>query len=100
MSESTAACGRCWTKACWKRFEDCWKRATAPELKPMQAVGYKQMAAHLLGACPLASAISEMERATRQYAKRQLTWFKGDPEFRWFQAEDREGIWEWIQRSG
>jgi tRNA dimethylallyltransferase len=76
------------------------EKGYAPELKPMQAVGYKQMAAHLRGACPLASAISEMERATRQYAKRQLTWFKGDPEFRWFRAEDRAGILEWIERSG
>ena len=71
-----------------------------PELKSMQAVGYKQMAAHLLGDCPLSAAISAMERATRQYAKRQLTWFKGDPEFRWFPANDKDGILEWIQKSG
>lgn len=68
-----------------------------PELKSMQAVGYKQMVSHLLGACPLASAVSAMERATRHYAKRQLTWFKSDPEFRWFPAEDRQGILEWIR---
>jgi tRNA dimethylallyltransferase len=76
------------------------ERGYGPELKSMQSVGYKQMAAHLLGSCPLDSAISQMQQATRRYAKRQLTWFKGDPEFRWFQADDREGIWEWIQKSG
>jgi tRNA dimethylallyltransferase len=77
-----------------------WDRGYGPELKPMQSVGYKQMAAHLLGTCPLDLAISQMQQATRRYAKRQLTWFKGDPEFRRFQAEDREGIWEWIQKCG
>ncbi len=70
-----------------------------PELKSMQAVGYKQLAAHLLGACPLASAVTDMERATRHYAKRQLTWFRGDPEFRWMQADDRQGILEWLNRT-
>jgi len=70
-----------------------------PELKSMHAVGYKQLAAHLLGACPLASAVSDMERATRHYARRQLTWFRGDPEFRWVQADDRQGILEWLNRT-
>ena len=70
-----------------------------PELKSMQAVGYKQLAAHLLGACPLASAVSDMERATRHYARRQLTWFRGDPEFHWVQADDRQGILEWLNRT-
>ncbi len=70
-----------------------------PELKSMQAVGYKQIAAHLLGAGTLPAAVSDMERATRHYAKRQLTWFRGDPEFHWFQADDQDGILEWIRTS-
>jgi len=70
-----------------------------PELKSMQAVGYKQLAAHLLGACPLASAVTDMERATRHYARRQLTWFRGDSEFRWVQADDWQGILEWLNRT-
>jgi tRNA dimethylallyltransferase len=68
-----------------------------PELKPMQSLGYKQMAATLLGTCSLDSAILDMQRATRHYAKRQLTWFRGDPEFRWFHAESRKEILEWVQ---
>lgn len=75
------------------------ERGYGPELKSMQSVGYKQMAAHLLGGCPLDAAISRMQQATRRYAKRQLTWFKGDPEFRWFEADDRDGVWESIQRE-
>jgi tRNA dimethylallyltransferase len=68
-----------------------------PELKSMQSLGYKQMAAYLLGRCSLDSAISEIQRATRQYAKRQLTWFRGDPEFHWLHAESRKEILEWVQ---
>jgi tRNA dimethylallyltransferase len=68
-----------------------------PELKPMQSLGYKQMAAHLRGSCSLDSAVFEMQRATRKYAKRQLTWFRGDPEFRWFDAESRKEVFEWVQ---
>ena len=72
------------------------ERGYGPELKPMQSLGYKQMAAYLRGAHSWDFAVSEMQRATRQYAKRQLTWFRGDPEFRWFHAESRNEILEWI----
>lgn len=72
------------------------ERGYGPELKPMQSLGYKQMAAYLRGAHSGDFAVSEMQRATRQYAKRQLTWFRGDPEFRWFHAESRNEILEWI----
>jgi tRNA dimethylallyltransferase len=68
-----------------------------PELKPMQSLGYKQVAAYLRGSGSLDSAIFEIQRATRRYAKRQLTWFRSDPEFRWFNAENRGEILEWVQ---
>jgi tRNA dimethylallyltransferase len=71
-------------------------RGYGPELKPMQSLGYKQAAACLRGALSRDSAVAETQRATRQYAKRQLTWFRGDSEFRWFHAEDRQGIRGWI----
>ncbi len=77
-----------------------------PDLKPMQSLGYKQMAQHLLGACDLDRAIYLIKRDTRHYAKRQLTWFRADPAFQWFHAEDCSGILAWIagrleeERSG
>jgi tRNA dimethylallyltransferase len=42
----------------------------------MQAIGYKEMAEHINGACSLETAISRIKQATRNYAKRQETWFK------------------------
>ncbi|MCL2103134.1 MAG: tRNA (adenosine(37)-N6)-dimethylallyltransferase MiaA [Syntrophorhabdaceae bacterium] len=50
------------------------------ELKPMQSLGYRQAAAHLLDAFPLAEALESTKRDTRRYAKRQLTWFSAESE--------------------
>jgi tRNA dimethylallyltransferase len=74
-------------------------RGYGPELKSMQSLGYKQAAAYLRGALLWESAVAEIQRATRQYAKRQLTWFRGDPEFRWFHAESGNEVLEWIQEN-
>jgi len=42
----------------------------------LRAVGYRQLWAHLTGACPLAAAIEQAVAATRQLAKRQMTWLR------------------------
>jgi len=54
-------------------------RGFAAHLKPMQALGYKQLAEHLGGECTLDEAVRKTKRETKRYAKRQLTWFKSDP---------------------
>lgn len=51
-------------------------RALAPELPVMKAVGFREFAAHVQGACPLDQSIRDTQTATRQYAKRQMTWFR------------------------
>jgi tRNA dimethylallyltransferase len=53
------------------------------ELKPMQSLGYKQMVQFLTKKIGWTEAVKEMKRDTRHYAKRQLTWFKADPEVQW-----------------
>lgn len=45
----------------------------------MRAVGYRQLAAHLGGECSLGAAVEQAVAATRQLAKRQLTWINADP---------------------
>jgi tRNA dimethylallyltransferase len=50
-----------------------------PELPAMRAVGYRQLWAHLDGRCAFEEARAKAIVATRQYAKRQLTWLRGDP---------------------
>ena len=50
-----------------------------PDLPSMRAVGYRQLWAHLEGACDLAGAVERGIAATRQLAKRQLTWLRAEP---------------------
>lgn len=51
-------------------------RGLDPELPAMKAVGVREFAAHLSGRIPLAEAVEAVRQATRNYAKRQLTWFR------------------------
>jgi len=48
-----------------------------------QAIGYKELVPVVLEGASLASAVEDIKRATRRYAKRQLTWFRADPRIRW-----------------
>lgn len=54
--------------------------------KPFESLGYKQALAHLRGEMTLAAAIESTEIETRQYAKRQQTWFRRDPRIRWLRG--------------
>ncbi|HXJ23693.1 MAG TPA: tRNA (adenosine(37)-N6)-dimethylallyltransferase MiaA [Polyangia bacterium] len=47
--------------------------------RPMQALGYQQLAAVLDGTVTLEAALAEIERVTLAYARRQRTWFKREP---------------------
>jgi tRNA dimethylallyltransferase len=55
----------------------------APELRPLQGLGYRQAVAALTGRVGEAEALEEMQRATRNYAKRQVTWFRREPTAEW-----------------
>ena len=56
--------------------------ATGAE-KPFESLGYKQALRHLRGELTLEQAIASTQLETRQYAKRQWTWFRRDPEIFW-----------------
>ena len=55
-----------------------------------QAIGYKEIAAALRGEYTLTEAVETLKQATRNYAKRQLTWFRRDARVRWVGAQGRE----------
>jgi tRNA dimethylallyltransferase len=66
-------------------------------LKPMQSLGYKQMVQFLSKEIGWNEAVRQMKRETRRYAKRQWTWFKADPEVRWWdESVDRKRIFQEI----
>lgn len=66
-------------------------RGWARELKPLQTLGYKQVISYLAGEGDLETSISMTKQATRNYAKRQLTWFRKDARIRWWQLAEHEG---------
>jgi tRNA dimethylallyltransferase len=51
-----------------------------------QALGYKELIAHLDGNMPLDEALTEAKRRTRKFARRQQRWFRRDPRITWFDA--------------
>jgi len=58
-----------------------------PGEAPLRTVGYRQIAAAVRGEIKLDEAIELAKRDTRRLAKRQLTWFRADPEIVWVDAE-------------
>jgi tRNA dimethylallyltransferase len=52
-----------------------------------EALGYRQMLEYLDGVKTRDEAVEEIKRRTRNYAKRQLTWFKSDPRVKWFEVD-------------
>ncbi len=60
----------------------------SPGLKPMKAIGYRHMVKYLEGDWSLEETIRNLQKDTRKYAKRQLTWFRADPDVMWVAPED------------
>ena len=58
-----------------------------PSLPAFRAVGYPQMVRHIRGEATLRETLDEIRRATWQYARRQITWFRGVEDIVWIDAE-------------
>jgi tRNA dimethylallyltransferase len=67
-------------------------RGVSMDSTAMQAIGYKETAAYLRGECSLAEAVETVQRKSRQYAKRQLTWFRRDKDIQWIRWEKEPNI--------
>jgi len=55
----------------------------APDAKPFQFIGYTELRACLEGSLEPDTAIKEIQQATRQFAKRQITWFRKEKDVDW-----------------
>jgi len=60
----------------------------SPQLKALRSIGYRQICAYLSGEYPLDEGVRLIQRDTRRYAKRQMTWFKNDKEINWVEYSD------------
>ena len=56
-------------------------------LKSMRSIGYRHVGDYLEGRATWDETVSLFKRDTRRYAKRQLTWFKADPDIHWLEAK-------------
>ena len=63
-------------------------RGLDPKTTAMQAIGYKEMAAALRGECTVKQAADRIKQASRNYAKRQLTWFRRTEAIRWLDVDE------------
>ena len=68
------------------------------ELNALKTVGYKELFAHLRGELDLPKSVDLIKQHSRNYAKRQMTWFKADSEIAWFSPENQLSIFEFIRQ--
>lgn len=84
--------------------EDLLRRGLSPELPAFQAIGYRQLAAHVRGDISLEEALASTVRATCRYAKRQLTWFRREEGVTWFAVENPDAgfqeICKYLEQKG
>jgi tRNA dimethylallyltransferase len=64
----------------------------SPELKAMKSLGYRHMVDYLDGNLTLDEALKTLQRDTRRYAKRQMTWFRKVPDAIWVSPDDFDRI--------
>ena len=57
----------------------------------MQAIGYKEFVDFLNGQCSLFEATAHVQQSSRHYAKRQLTWFRKNPQVHWLRRQKGDG---------
>ena len=69
------------------------------EFNALQTVGYKELFAYFDGECNLETAIEEIKKNTRRYAKRQMTWFRRDPETLFFNPEEDKNINTYLEQE-
>lgn len=68
-------------------------------LRTMQTVGYQEFFNYMDGEMTLPQAIDKFKQHTRNYAKRQLTWFRRDLEIRWFSPDNLDEIMAFINST-
>ena len=78
-------------------MESLLNKGYSPELKPMKSLGYRHAVRFLTGKWSLDEMLRHLQADTRHYAKRQLTWFRADPEAVWLRPEQRDEISERIR---
>lgn len=69
------------------------------DLNSLNTVGYKELFAYFDGACSLEEAIDLIQRNTRKYARKQLTWFRRDEQIAWFEPNQLADVISYIDKK-
>jgi tRNA dimethylallyltransferase len=69
------------------------------EYNSLNTVGYKEMFKYFDGEWTREFAIEKIKQNSRIYSRKQMTWFKRDPEIHWFHPEEGEAIMQWIREN-
>lgn len=72
---------------------------TYRHLNALQTVGYAELIDYLDGKSSLEKAVADIKTHTRQYAKRQMTWFKKDSSIKWFAPIQVNEMLEWAETN-
>lgn len=66
------------------------------DLNALNTVGYKELFEYFDGRWPLEEAVERIKGNTRRYARKQLTWYKKDPDIKWFHPDQEQEIINYI----
>ena len=80
-------------------LEEVKKLYDHKDCNALQTVGYKELFAYLDGEWDLETAIEEIKKNTRRYAKRQITWFRRDPSNHFFKPENESEIMAHLKKN-
>lgn len=69
------------------------------KLNSLNTVGYKELFSYLEGDCSLDEAIDLIQRNTRKYARKQLTWFRRDQQIKWFEPDQIQEIIDYVDQK-
>jgi tRNA dimethylallyltransferase len=70
-----------------------------PKCTAMQAIGYKEFVEALSGNGTVEEAAAQVQQASRRYAKRQLTWFRRNPDMHWLVRQPDDGFDEILAKA-
>lgn len=81
-------------------LQEAEKLFSLRHLNALQTVGYQELFEYLEGKVSLEIAVDAIKQHTRNFAKRQLTWFRRMSDMRWFHPEDNAGILQFLEAQG
>ena len=84
-------------KSGWIEEVEMLLESYPPELKSLNAIGYREIVDHLQNKLKQKALVKKIQQRTRQYAKRQMTWFRRESKIAWHQPDDEDTIFHKIK---